>query len=82
LKVVAEKTGGRYFRATDTEALEKIYEEIDKMEKTEARIKEYTEYFELYPNTLNYIRGSCFRRLCWRQRKLRSKTLSCARFHS
>jgi len=49
LKVVAEKTGGRYFRATDTEALEKIYEEIDKMEKTEARIKEYTEYFELYP---------------------------------
>jgi Ca-activated chloride channel family protein len=48
LKKVAEQTGGRYFRATDTEALDKIYKEIDKMEKTEVKVKEYTEYFELY----------------------------------
>ena len=49
LKKVAEKTGAQYFRAIDTEALGKIYEEIDKMEKTETKVKEYTEYFELYP---------------------------------
>jgi Ca-activated chloride channel family protein len=49
LKKVAEKTGAQYFRATDTEALEQIYAEIDTMEKTEVKMKEYTEYFELYP---------------------------------
>ena len=49
LKEVAEKTGAKFFRATDTEALETIYREIDKMEKTEVKVKEYTEYFELYP---------------------------------
>jgi Ca-activated chloride channel family protein len=49
LKKVAETTGARYFRATDTEALESIYGEIDEMEKTEVKVKEYTEYFELYP---------------------------------
>jgi Ca-activated chloride channel family protein len=49
LKKIAEKTGARYFRATDTEGLEKIYSEIDEMEKTEVKMKEYTDYFELYP---------------------------------
>jgi Ca-activated chloride channel family protein len=49
LKKIAEKTGAQYFRATDTEALEQIYAEIDKMEKTEVKMKEYTDYFELYP---------------------------------
>ncbi|GAB4346236.1 MAG: VWA domain-containing protein [Candidatus Abyssubacteria bacterium] len=49
LRMVAEKTGAEYFRATDTEALEHIYRQIDAMEKTEVKIKEYTEYVELYP---------------------------------
>lgn len=49
LKSVAKKTDAQYFRATDTEALENIYKQIDKMEKTEVKVKEYTEYFELYP---------------------------------
>jgi Ca-activated chloride channel family protein len=49
LKKIAEKTGARYFRATDTKALKQIYAEIDKMEKTEVKMKEYTQYFELYP---------------------------------
>lgn len=35
LQQVAEKTGGRYYHATDTAELEKIYEEIDQLEKTE-----------------------------------------------
>ncbi len=49
LQKVAAETGGQYFRATDTEALKSIYHQIDQMEKTEVKVKEYTEYFELYP---------------------------------
>jgi Ca-activated chloride channel family protein len=36
LTEVAKMTGGAYFRATDTDALQKIYERIDKLEKTKA----------------------------------------------
>jgi Ca-activated chloride channel family protein len=35
LKDIALATGGRYFRATDNESLEEIYDEINKLEKTE-----------------------------------------------
>ena len=48
LKKIAENTGGRYFRATDTVSLEKIYGEIDQLEKSEIKIKEYTEYNESF----------------------------------
>jgi Ca-activated chloride channel homolog len=33
LKAIADRTGGKYFRATDTESLSAIYNEIDKLEK-------------------------------------------------
>jgi Ca-activated chloride channel family protein len=46
---IAEITGGKYFRATDTESLEKIYDEIDRMEKTTATVEKYSEYRELFP---------------------------------
>jgi Ca-activated chloride channel family protein len=36
LKEVAKLTGGAYFRATDSDALEKIYQQIDALEKTQA----------------------------------------------
>jgi Ca-activated chloride channel family protein len=49
LRKVAERTGGKYFRATDTESLEKIYAEIDQLEKTEHESLDYLEYVELYP---------------------------------
>ncbi len=45
---IAEKTDGLYFRADSTDALEKIYERIDKMEKTEARLEIYANYQDLY----------------------------------
>jgi Ca-activated chloride channel family protein len=48
LKEIARKTGGRYFRATNTEALKTIYQQIDEMEKTEVKVKEYMEYKELF----------------------------------
>ena len=34
LKQIANGTGGRYFRATDTQSLKRIYTEIDRFEKT------------------------------------------------
>jgi len=48
LKEIAKITSGKYFRATDTKNLENIYKEIDKLEISEVKIKEYTEYFELF----------------------------------
>jgi Ca-activated chloride channel family protein len=48
LAQIAELTGGKYFRATDTESLRKIYAQIDRMEKTKVETKVYMEYKELF----------------------------------
>lgn len=48
LTSVAELTGGEYFRATDTEELERIYDVIDELEKTEVEEIIYTDYKDLY----------------------------------
>lgn len=48
LTEIAEMTGGLYFRATDTNSLRTIFEEIDTLEKTKTEIKQYTEYNELF----------------------------------
>jgi Ca-activated chloride channel homolog len=48
LTEVARKTGGKYFRAQNTAGLLKIYEEIDKLEKTDADVKKYEHYRELF----------------------------------
>jgi Ca-activated chloride channel family protein len=49
LQKIAEKTGGKYYRADNAEKFKQIYAEIDKLEKTEAVIKKYTDYRELFP---------------------------------
>jgi Ca-activated chloride channel family protein len=49
LKRIADLTGGRYFRATDTASLEEIYAEIDRLEKSPYQGLQYLEYDELYP---------------------------------
>jgi Ca-activated chloride channel family protein len=48
LKEVADQTGGLYFRAEDVKGLQKIYETIDSMEKTEVKMKTFSSYRELY----------------------------------
>jgi Ca-activated chloride channel family protein len=48
LTKVAEKTGGKYYRADNTATLRKIYEQIDKLEKTEVEVKKYQRYTELF----------------------------------
>jgi Ca-activated chloride channel family protein len=45
---VAKRTGGRYFRARDAAALQRITEEIDRLERTPVRTRVYTRYSELY----------------------------------
>jgi Ca-activated chloride channel homolog len=49
LQRMAERTGGRYYRATDREALEQIMSQIDRIERSEVRVGETREYRELYP---------------------------------
>jgi Ca-activated chloride channel family protein len=47
LKQVAQKTGGKYYRAGTFDALKNIYAEIDRMEKTTVEVKKYQRYREL-----------------------------------
>jgi Ca-activated chloride channel family protein len=48
LTEVAQRTGGRYFRARDAAALQRITEEIDRLERTPVRTRVRTHYAELY----------------------------------
>ena len=48
LKEIAEKTGGLYFRATDVRRLQEIYDEINKLEKTEIEEIKFYNYNEKY----------------------------------
>ena len=47
LKLIANTTGGRYFRATDVQSLKHVYTEIDQLEKTKFKVVHYTEHKEL-----------------------------------
>ena len=46
LREIAAKTGGRYFRARDSEALSRIFRQIDELEKTPIQVTRYTTYEE------------------------------------
>lgn len=48
LKQIAEKTGAQYFRATDTQSLEEIFAEIDKLEKSEVKVTRFRNFTDLY----------------------------------
>jgi Ca-activated chloride channel family protein len=45
---IAETTGGVYYRATDRPSLERIFQEIARLEKTKIEVKTYTHYNELF----------------------------------
>lgn len=73
LKEIAQRTGGKYFRATNNNILKHIYNEINLLETNELnneKISEYTEYFRylIYLTFLvlladAYIRWSFFKKL-------------------
>jgi Ca-activated chloride channel family protein len=48
LTEIAQMTNGQYFRATDTQSLEKIYDRIDELERTKVEELIYTDYEDLY----------------------------------
>ena len=48
LKQIASQTGGKYFRATGNTSLQRVYDDIDKMEKTKVEITSYKHYAELF----------------------------------
>lgn len=48
LQKIADLTGGRYFRATDTRSLWQVYDDIDKLEKTKIEDIGYMKYNELF----------------------------------
>lgn len=51
LREIAQRTEGRYFRATSTESLKSVYDEINRLEKTDnrtSRLYSYEEYFRTF----------------------------------
>jgi Ca-activated chloride channel family protein len=48
LQKISEMTDGQYFRATDNNALIKVYEEIDQMEKSKISVQEHHKKSEEY----------------------------------
>lgn len=48
LRQIATETGGKYFRATDMTDLQKVYEEIDILEKTKVEVTRFVRYEEWY----------------------------------
>ena len=47
LKKVAEASKGKFYRARDLKTLEAIYEEIDRLEKTEIEVEQFTRFEEI-----------------------------------
>ncbi|MGE5692716.1 MAG: vWA domain-containing protein, partial [Candidatus Zixiibacteriota bacterium] len=48
LQKMAQLTGGRFFRAKDPQALSQIFKEIDALEKTKIKVKEFWEFDEKF----------------------------------
>jgi len=48
MKHVADLTGGRFYRATDTQSLRDVYADIDRFEKTTRTIKSFSHHEEQF----------------------------------
>ncbi len=48
LSDIAKTTGGRYYRARDAAALQRIYQEINQLEREPVRTRSYVRYTELF----------------------------------
>lgn len=49
LKKIADETGAKFYRATDTDSLKRIYADIDQLEKTTHTLKRFESEREMYP---------------------------------
>ncbi len=52
LKQLADETGGKFYRASNTNALEGVFSEIDELEKTKIEENRFTQYTEMFQNIL------------------------------
>jgi Ca-activated chloride channel family protein len=48
LTKIAQETNGKYYRADSADTLRKIYEDIDRLERSEVEVKKYQRYDELF----------------------------------
>lgn len=71
LRKISDMTGGEFYRGDNTEKLKSIYDQIDKMEKTEAVVSKYTQYRELFPWFLCCGGGLLLLEICLSQTVLR-----------
>jgi len=46
LTAIAGKTGGQFYKATDNASLHRVFQEIDRLEKTQIKVKRYVRYRE------------------------------------
>jgi Ca-activated chloride channel family protein len=70
---IAERTGGKYYRADNAQRFQAIYAEIDKLEKTEKEVKKFSQHRELFAWAIapglglvlleTLLRNTLFRRL-------------------
>ncbi len=63
LSRMARETGGQYFRATQPNSLQKVFEDIDRLEKTVIEENRYTRRDELFKPIL--VLGFCLLALSW-----------------
>lgn len=54
LQKMADQTGGRYYNAASGDALQKVFQEINSLEKTKMDVKKYTKVTELFPLFLKW----------------------------
>lgn len=52
LQKIAAATGGEYFRATDAEALRRVYAQIDRLERVELKERRFRRYHEYFRHFL------------------------------
>jgi Ca-activated chloride channel homolog len=72
LTAIAEKTGGKYYRADSTDTLRRIYAEIDQFEKSEAIVKKFVRRKELFhwfavPGVLLLLLETLLANTIWRR---------------
>ena len=57
LQAVAEETGGQFYRATDTDSLQRIYDQINRFETSAQSVQKFEHVDELYRWPLYFALG-------------------------
>ena len=75
LRQIAEATGGKFFRASDTDTIESAFKAIDRAQKIEFQAKSYLLTTELFwwfalPGLALLALGAAFSRPIWRKEVL------------